>query len=318
MPPCFGKHLDKEDSPYFDKTVESVLRGRGIPGEMQRATNELLNPLKKSQSTTGLMYYNMMADSFKVDATKDIWSVQVDQLWLEFVGVPSSRNRPVPFIEAFPLTLWIARPLLSLHSESSITVLSQSDSSLTPSSSANSSDGDEHPTKSSSSQRLREFYGVAKDRLPNDSEPTFRTTNADTTKPINKNEVQPVSRLGDIHMITNLTAKISVQLNHYQYLFLMRLVETVTSFMDELEEDTIFIKKEDPPRTKISLSVIIKEVEVALVCPPIPEIPSLQISPEDSDDLFAADNQGKDSSGSQFLESQISDRGDSALGKFVA
>jgi hypothetical protein len=159
--------------------------------------------------------------------------------------------------------------------------------------------------------------------MANGPNPTFKTTKHAhmEAKHIDRPEMQSVARLGDIHMITNIGAKVSVQLNHYQYLFLMRLIDTITSFQDEMEDDTLFIRKEPLPETKLSLSVIIKEVEVAFVCPPIPEIPSLQISPEDSDelrdDIFSAERHGKDSVASQFAENHIVDRGDSALGKFI-
>ena len=233
VPPGFSKHLDDEDSPYFDKTVESVLRGRGVPGDKQRATNELLNPLKKSQSTTGLMYYNMMADSFKLDATKDIWCVSVDQLWLEFVGVPSSRNRPVPFIEAFPLTIWLCRPLLSLQSESSTSVLSQSGSSMTLSSGEDDSalNGADQVPRSNSRQLLKDYY--ADSGLTNGPNPTFKTTSQAQHEARHlppRPDTQPVvARLGDIHMITNIGAKVSIQY-HYHYLFLFPFYEIFVYF----------------------------------------------------------------------------------------
>ena len=38
---------------------------------------------------------------------KDVWFVTVDPLWADFEGTPATDSRPVPFIDAFPLTLWM-------------------------------------------------------------------------------------------------------------------------------------------------------------------------------------------------------------------
>ena len=39
--------------------------------------------------------------------SRDIWYVHLDPLWGDFHGTPSTKNRPIPFIDAFPVTLWL-------------------------------------------------------------------------------------------------------------------------------------------------------------------------------------------------------------------
>lgn len=37
---------------------------------------------------------------------RDVWSVSLEPVWAEFVGAPAC-PRPVPLLDAFPLTLWL-------------------------------------------------------------------------------------------------------------------------------------------------------------------------------------------------------------------
>lgn len=40
-----------------------------------------------------------------------VWCLSADQCWADFLGVKSNKNRPMPFIEAIPLRLWVCTPL---------------------------------------------------------------------------------------------------------------------------------------------------------------------------------------------------------------
>jgi len=44
--------------------------------------------------------------------------VSVDPLWADFHGVASADNRAVPFIDAFPLNLWVYKEDVDLPSSS--------------------------------------------------------------------------------------------------------------------------------------------------------------------------------------------------------
>lgn len=44
----------------------------------------------------------------------------VDQLWVDFLGITSNKNRPMPFVEAIPLRLWICTPMTNVPIETSI------------------------------------------------------------------------------------------------------------------------------------------------------------------------------------------------------
>ena len=39
--------------------------------------------------------------------SKDVWFVNVDPFWADFEGTPATDGRSVPFVDAFPLTMWM-------------------------------------------------------------------------------------------------------------------------------------------------------------------------------------------------------------------
>ncbi|XP_025411987.1 UHRF1-binding protein 1-like isoform X4 [Sipha flava] len=48
---------------------------------------------------------------------RDIWCIRLDPVWGDFYGARAAGSAPVPFLEAFPLTLWVQTPTLTPKSE---------------------------------------------------------------------------------------------------------------------------------------------------------------------------------------------------------
>jgi hypothetical protein len=119
-----------------------------------------------------------------------------------------------------------------------------------------------------------------------------------------------------MHVLVRISSRINVQLTHYQYVFLMCLIETLTASAAEMEQDSTFIRQGPAPSASISLSVILSEAEVALICPAIPELPSVLPSHEDSDDLRDVFSSEIKVNGGTDLPT-ITEYVDSALGKNI-
>ena len=282
LPEIFRQHADKNDEIYLDKAIGDVVQGR-------RTTLANIRDVPVEIHGKGTTYYSMSTDSLKLDATKDIWCLVVDQFWMDFVGVPCAHNRPVPFIESFPLTVWIANPLLT-----------------------------NSPAKPSIHDRRYHDKRSSLEKLMNgdvDVKPATETaTDAVPFQKQSSKKSMAQRRTADTHLLIKIGAKISLQLNHYQYVFLMRLIESLTKFSLELKEDTAYILGEPPPQKSMVISVKLREAELALICPPIPEMPGALAagSREDSDDLKMLDDLPEDASR---LVPPAGDRGDdSALG----
>lgn len=47
-----------------------------------------------------------------------VWCVSAEQVWLDFLGIDDFKNRPMPFIDAVPVHMWIATPLPSYDNNS--------------------------------------------------------------------------------------------------------------------------------------------------------------------------------------------------------
>lgn len=128
---------------------------------------------------------------------KDVWCCHLEPVWGDFFGAKAvGTNRSVPFLDAFPITLW-------LHVRTEPNVSPSPDSGI-PS--------------------------------------------------------------ADIHGLAHIGNLISVQINHYQFLFLLRLSEEVAEMATYLSVDTNRILKVESEST-IVLGAIVPQVEVTFIMP---------------------------------------------------
>lgn len=190
---------------------------------------------------------NMKKDALWLQA-RDILFLHCEPLWVEFFGVPAARSRPVPFVDAFPVSLWMyIKPKASLSVATTF-------------------------TESCEGRGPRQHSGEGVH-----SEPLSRT---------HKGEGQLKSGSGlegqkpeaAIHMFAHVPSLVSAQLNHYQYLFLMRQLDVITELTSYLTYDTINIlthphmagvplARENLGDTLV-LAAIVPQVDVSLVMPP--------------------------------------------------
>ncbi|XP_012350116.1 UHRF1-binding protein 1 isoform X3 [Apis florea] len=127
---------------------------------------------------------------------KDVWCCNLEPVWGDFFGARAvGQNRPVPFLDAFPLTLWCYMTMNSLDKDSS--------------------------EKKST---------------------------------------------GDIHGLAYISNLVSVQINHYQYLFLLRLSEVLSEMATYLTIDSNKILKIDSGSSLV-IGALIPQVEVTFVMP---------------------------------------------------
>ncbi|OAD52118.1 UHRF1-binding protein 1-like [Eufriesea mexicana] len=127
---------------------------------------------------------------------KDVWCCNLEPVWGDFLGARAvGQNRPVPFLDAFPLTLWCYMSMNSLE-------------------------------KDSLGQKCT----------------------------------------ADIHGLAYISNLVSVQINHYQYLFLLRLSEVLSEMATYLTIDSNKILKVDSDSSLV-IGALIPQVEVTFVMP---------------------------------------------------
>ena len=271
IPKNLRDFADSRLNPYLNKYAYYLVRGR-LPDGYSELDYGTEGALKMLQTNT-----------LKKDQRCDIWTICVDQVWLEFLDVPTSRTRPVPFVESIPLTLWVCQPSLMPDS-----VVSASDSEVFGSSkielgseNENSSKRDGRPSKI----RLKEFYStssegsVETDSKIYDSEADVKCheelqgeDNCDRTS--EQGNVQyAAGQVANFNVVARIGGKLRAQLNHFQYLFLMRLLESVTNFQTQMNADLEqYLKGGSSPETTFSIPLVIPEIEFAMVCPYIAEL----------------------------------------------
>ena len=244
---AFRRHVDRTDGAYVDRDVERALLGTVAPpgggGE-------------KQQRAGGGSYYSMRADSFKCDAQKDVWCVDLEQVWAEFAGVPSAHGRPLPLLESCPVTLWVhAAPSRSAE---------RSPSPPSPRASDSGKVGDE--SRSNESSRASDEIRIT----ANDSGKDADETENDAV--VNRSRSSDPSRPGApraVSVVAAVPAPLRLQLDHYALLFLLRLSDAVADFQAALAADVAALAPPaSPPRITVALTV--PAARIALVCPPIP------------------------------------------------
>lgn len=52
-------------------------------------------------------------DVYDTHQPSQVWCMSAEQVWLDFLGIEEANNRPVPFMDAVPINVWIATPVPS-------------------------------------------------------------------------------------------------------------------------------------------------------------------------------------------------------------
>jgi hypothetical protein len=149
-----------------------------------------------------------------------VWYVHLDPLWADFHGTPATGTRPVPFVDAFPVTLWL--------------YMQEDDPQL----------------------------------LAKPPPPPSRKTAKKTKKKSRDESSSQLAEHAKMHLLVHINNLVSVQLNHYQFLFLMRFLETVSEITTFLTQDVSHILGE-ADESSMALGLIAPQVDVSLLMPSI-------------------------------------------------
>lgn len=191
-------------------------------------------------STSQLTRYALWTDP------RDVWCIKLDPVWIEFLGVRSiGPNRPITFMDAVPVTLWI-------HGKS------------------------EEPFPEKIFQHKPDFEfdkpPPRNDLIlnvaaldPSILDPQTLPREPEKKKPQNsKNDTE---KMADLHIIAHLSNLVSIQVDHYQLLFLLRFIDDITELTTFLSLDADRIMKDRQQDNSIIVGCVIPQVEVSLVMP---------------------------------------------------
>ncbi|SPP81936.1 UHRF1-binding protein 1 isoform X3 [Drosophila guanche] len=187
--------------------------------------------LPRSASTQYLSRYVMWLEP------RDVWCIKLDPVWVDFLGARSlGPNKSIPFVDAVPITLWLhagsAQAQLDLGKSATASMESMGLAPLPPLQPCNPFLSDEDVRVGSSP--------------PAPAAP---------------------DRTADVHAIAHISNLVSLQIDHYQLLFLLRLAEELNEMSTFLNLDAERILQKQNEQKSIIFGCVVPQIEVTLVMP---------------------------------------------------
>ncbi|KAG5838272.1 hypothetical protein ANANG_G00222020 [Anguilla anguilla] len=209
--------------------------------------------------------------------SQDVWSISLSRLGLCFEGARRGpKGRALPFIEPFTMSVWMCRPAAFEHGP-------------LPS----SPPGPAPDLKGSSS------FSNHVDSSPENHEGGVNKSN--TAHNLHGVEEEKEAELGredsapsaSVHILAQAITPVKLWLNHYQYVALLRMKDSLARLGAELARDTQWAggKQVEPPT--VCMALMVDTAEAGLLLPPVAGEPEQEArSPGETDSPSLSDSEG--------------------------
>ncbi|CAN2390600.1 protein homodimerization activity, partial [Pristimantis euphronides] len=195
----------------------------------------------------------------KTSAAKDIWAIHFTQFWVDYEGIKSGKGRPVSFVDAFPFSVWVCQPMRFTQSQKQIA--SNCDHLVNLS----KSESTDFAGRIQRKKLLKQYYST---EMEGRSIPLQKSQSLDSSLSFTPVHESPQA---DIQVLAHVQKHVSLQINHYQYVFLLLLQDSLKQVMDNLRKDVESVTGKPAEETKVSIGVLLKSAEVSLLLHPLPE-----------------------------------------------
>ncbi|XP_039604616.1 UHRF1-binding protein 1 [Polypterus senegalus] len=218
---------------------------------------------------------NMLSDlssNTKLLRSQDVWSLSLSRLALDFEGARRGlKGKPQPFLEPFAMSIWICCPAAFENVPCPNSFIPASSCSAYKGSRLQSSTSYDNylgarlfPEKVGTGFKSRTVHNLAS--MDSVSSPTSLEMNGERSE--YEMEEPKQKNMASIHVLVQALSPVKMKLNHYQYVALLRMKDSLSRLTEELAQDTqgLTNRQADPPT--VCVGVLLDTADVILFLPP--------------------------------------------------
>ncbi|XP_078091605.1 bridge-like lipid transfer protein family member 3B isoform X2 [Mustelus asterias] len=240
----------------------------------------------------GLVTPKLSTNALKTFAATDVWAIHFSQFWIDYEGMKSGKGRPVGCVDSFPLSIWVCQPNRFAKSQESFLTPRQ------PAPQISKSESSDLSLRLQRKKLLREYYST-------ESEPPANGLGRSNSLDGAAGSLKSLqSSDADIQVLVHTQKHVSLQVNHHQYCFMLRLQQSIKRLQEQFQRNIEKVTGEPVEQAKVCIGLAIKSAEVALMLHPLPQSGSnskaaaenrspteSDLSPSESRETLAAENE---------------------------